>query len=90
MTYDLTRLQRLPTDTHYLVTLGGDDLVDPATVIARRDYAHPLYTPESVAAQAPAPRDRHRPARLRRRLPRLGLPRGRRSLRRWRPWSASA
>ena len=82
VTYDLTRLQRLATDTHYLVTLGGDDLVDPATVIERRDYAHPIYTPESVAAQAPAARDRHRPARVRRRLPRLGLPRGRRPLRR--------
>ena len=55
VTYDLTRLQRLPTDTHYLVTLGGDDLVDPATVIARREYAHPLYTPTSVAARARLP-----------------------------------
>ena len=55
VTYDLTRLQRLPTDTHYLVTLGGDDLVDPATVIARRDYAHPIYTPESVAARRRLP-----------------------------------
>ncbi|QYJ03175.1 DUF1365 family protein [Nocardioides panacisoli] len=55
VTYDLTRLQRLPTDTHYLVTLGGEDLIDPDTVIARRDYAHPLYTPESVAAQARLP-----------------------------------
>ncbi len=55
VTYDLSRLQRLPTDTHYLVTLGGEDLVDPATVIARREYAHPLYTPESVAAQRALP-----------------------------------
>ncbi len=55
VTYDLTRLMRLPTQTHYLVTLGGEDLVDPATVIARREYAHPLYTPESVAAQARLP-----------------------------------
>jgi uncharacterized protein len=55
VTYDLTRLMRLPTETHYLVTLGGEDLVDPATVVARREYAHPLYTPESVAAQARLP-----------------------------------
>ncbi len=55
VTYDLTRLQRLDTDTHYLVTLGGDDLVDPATVIARRDYAHPIYTPASVAARGRLP-----------------------------------
>ena len=55
VTYDLTRLMRLPTETAYLVTLGGEDLVDPAKVIARREYAHPLYTPESVAAQARLP-----------------------------------
>ena len=51
VTYDLTRLQRLPTPTHYLVTLGAEHLVDPATVIARRDYEHPLYSPTSVAAR---------------------------------------
>ena len=55
VTYDLTRLQRLDTDTHYLVTLGGADLVDPATVIERMEYEHPLYNPVSVAAQARLP-----------------------------------
>jgi uncharacterized protein len=55
VTYDLTRLQRLPTETHYLVTLGGEDLVDPATVIDRMEYEHPLYNPTSVAAQARLP-----------------------------------
>ncbi|MDO9457155.1 FAD-dependent oxidoreductase [Nocardioides sp.] len=55
VTYDLTRLQRLDTDTHYLVTLGGADLVDPATVIDRMEYEHPLYNPVSVAAQARLP-----------------------------------
>ncbi|GAB3016893.1 hypothetical protein GCM10011376_03210 [Nocardioides flavus (ex Wang et al. 2016)] len=55
VTYDLTRLQRLPTETHYLVTLGGEDLVDPATVIDRMEYEHPLYTPGSVAAQRRLP-----------------------------------
>ena len=55
VTYDLTRLQRLSTDTHYLVTLGGEHLVDPSTVIDRMEYEHPLYTPESVAAQRRLP-----------------------------------
>ena len=55
VTYDLTRLQRLDTETHYLVTLGGEHLVDPATVIDRMEYEHPLYTPESVAAQRRLP-----------------------------------
>ncbi len=57
VTYDLTRLQRLDTDVRYLVTLVGPDgagehLVDPATVIDRMEYEHPLYNPLSVAAQA--------------------------------------
>ncbi|WP_299053607.1 FAD-dependent oxidoreductase [uncultured Nocardioides sp.] len=57
VTYDLTRLMRLDeaygvTDRRFLVTLGGSDLVDPATVIDTMEYEHPLYTPESVAAQA--------------------------------------
>ena len=55
VTYDLTRLQTLPTETHYLVTLGGEHLVDPALVIDRMEYEHPLYTPESVAAQRRLP-----------------------------------
>ncbi|WP_310962726.1 FAD-dependent oxidoreductase [Nocardioides terrisoli] len=54
VTYDLTRLMRLPTSTRYLVTLGATDLVDQATVIATMDYEHPIYTPASVAAQGRA------------------------------------
>ena len=59
VTYDLTRLQQLDTDTHYFVTLvkegEGEDVVDPATVIDRMEYEHPLYNPTSVAAQALLP-----------------------------------
>jgi predicted NAD/FAD-binding protein len=38
-----------------MVTLGGRDLVDPASVVAEMIYQHPLYTPESVAAQCRLP-----------------------------------
>jgi predicted NAD/FAD-binding protein/DUF1365 family protein len=55
VTYDLTRLQRLDTATHYLVTLGGEHLVDSGLVIDRMEYEHPLYTPASVAAQRRLP-----------------------------------
>ena len=60
VTYDLTRLQRLDTGTRYLLTLvgqdsGGEDHVDPATVIDRMEYEHPLYNPGSVAAQGRLP-----------------------------------
>ncbi len=51
ITYDVTRLMRLGGDTRFLVTLGGEDRVDPATVLAEMTYSHPMYTPESVAAQ---------------------------------------
>ena len=89
VTYDMTRLQRLDLDRldhreappRFLVSLGAEDVVDPSTVIATMRYAHPVYTPASVAAQARLPAAEHEPCRLRRRLPRLGLPRGRRALR---------
>ena len=94
VTYDMTRLQRLDLDkldhreapldhreARFLVSLGAQDVVDPSTVIATMRYAHPVYTPASVAAQSQAAAAQHAPRRLRRRLPRLGLPRGRRTLR---------
>ncbi|WP_137874256.1 FAD-dependent oxidoreductase [Rhodococcus sp. Q] len=56
VTYDMSRLMRLNVpDRRFLVTLGGGDRVDPATVIAEMTYEHPLYTPESVAAQRRLP-----------------------------------
>ena len=51
VTYDVTRLMRLGGPRRFLVTLGGRDRVDPATVLAEMTYSHPMYTPESVAAQ---------------------------------------
>jgi predicted NAD/FAD-binding protein len=52
VSYDVSRLMRINGNRRYLVTLGGHDRVDPASVIAEMTYSHPLYTPESVAAQA--------------------------------------
>ncbi|MCV7227696.1 NAD(P)/FAD-dependent oxidoreductase [Mycolicibacterium komossense] len=51
VTYDVTRLMRLTGPFRFLVTLGGHDRVDPGAVLAEMTYHHPLYTPESVAAQ---------------------------------------
>ncbi|GAB3587377.1 DUF1365 family protein [Calidifontibacter terrae] len=53
VTYDLRRLQRLTAagDTPLLLTLGGEDLIDPSKVLEQMDYEHPLFTRESVAAQ---------------------------------------
>ncbi|MER8236730.1 FAD-dependent oxidoreductase [Streptomyces sp. NPDC094049] len=51
VSYDMNRLQRLPTDEPHIVTLNPGDRVDESTVLARMTYEHPVYTPESVAAQ---------------------------------------
>lgn len=57
VTYDLTRLMRIETGSsrRFLVTLGGEGIVDPATVLSEMTYEHPIYTPESVAAQQRLP-----------------------------------
>ena len=48
-------LQSLPTTQDYIVTLGGENRVDPGQVIDRMDYAHPAYTAAAVAAQRRLP-----------------------------------
>ncbi|MFI7387198.1 NAD(P)/FAD-dependent oxidoreductase [Streptomyces sp. NPDC049813] len=55
VSYDMNRLQRLDASETYVVTLGGEDRVAPERVRARMQYQHPVYTPESVAAQALLP-----------------------------------
>jgi predicted NAD/FAD-binding protein len=61
VTYDVTRLMRLGGDARMLVTLGGEHRVDRAAVLTEMTYSHPIYTPESVAAQQLLPTlDDHR------------------------------
>lgn len=55
VTYYLNRLQNIDSPVPYLVTLNGHERADPALVLARMDYEHPLYTPESVAARSRLP-----------------------------------
>ncbi|MDX2544221.1 NAD(P)/FAD-dependent oxidoreductase [Streptomyces sp. WI04-05B] len=55
VSYDMSRLQRLDAAETFVVTLGGEDRVDPERVLARMVYEHPVYTPESVAAQQRLP-----------------------------------
>jgi predicted NAD/FAD-binding protein len=51
----MNRLQDLPADQDYIVTLNEGGSIPPEHVIARMNYAHPAYTPESVAAQRSLP-----------------------------------
>ena len=55
VSYDMNRLMALPGPERYVVSLNSPALVDPAAVIARMVYEHPVYTPASVAAQRRLP-----------------------------------
>lgn len=51
VSYDMNRLQSLPTSTTHVVTLNATERIDADRVIASMRYEHPIYTPESVGAQ---------------------------------------
>jgi predicted NAD/FAD-binding protein len=51
LTYDMNRLQRLGCKRQFCVTLNRTDRIDPAKVIAKFDYWHPVFTPDAIAAQ---------------------------------------
>ncbi|MGH3492098.1 MAG: amine oxidase, partial [Sciscionella sp.] len=52
VSYDMNRLQRLRSSTRFLVTLNDNGVVGRDAVIERMVYEHPVFTPDSVAAQA--------------------------------------
>ncbi len=56
VSYNMNRLQQLDAPQTYVVTLNGEDSVDPSTVIDRMAYEHPVYTMDSVAARERLPR----------------------------------
>lgn len=45
-------LQSLDAPQPFLVTLNRTEAIDPAKIIKRIRYEHPLFTPAAVAAQA--------------------------------------
>ena len=52
LTYNMNILQSLDAPAPFLVTLNRTAAIDPARIIKRIRYEHPLYTPAGVAAQA--------------------------------------
>ncbi|HSC20494.1 MAG TPA: FAD-dependent oxidoreductase [Solirubrobacterales bacterium] len=52
VTYWMNHLQRLRSRRQYFVTLNRSGEIDPAKVIRKIAYDHPVYTREGVAAQA--------------------------------------
>jgi len=51
LTYNMNILQNLAARHTFCVTLNRTEAIDPAKVIKRLSYDHPLYTPAGVAAQ---------------------------------------
>jgi predicted NAD/FAD-binding protein len=52
LTYNMNVLQGLDAPTPFLVTLNGGEAIDPARILRRMTYQHPLFTPSAVRAQA--------------------------------------
>ncbi|HET9125137.1 MAG TPA: FAD-dependent oxidoreductase [Solirubrobacteraceae bacterium] len=52
VTYHMNRLQTLSAEREFCVTLNRSEAIDPSRIIRRIGYAHPVYTPAGVAAQA--------------------------------------
>ncbi|MEU0089355.1 amine oxidase, partial [Kribbella sp. NPDC006257] len=50
VSYWMNRLQALDSTDEHLVTLNPNGWVDPASVVRRMDYSHPVFTRESVEA----------------------------------------
>lgn len=55
VSYNMNRLQRFEAPQTYVVSLNAEQHVDPAAVLARMDYEHPVYTTATVAARAELP-----------------------------------
>ena len=51
VTYNMNILQRLDAGQQYCVTLNNDRQIDPAKIIRRVQYEHPVLSAEAVAAQ---------------------------------------
>ncbi|MEA2421960.1 MAG: uncharacterized protein QOF55_1059, partial [Thermoleophilaceae bacterium] len=51
VTYHMNRLQSLRTEQQFCVTLNRTEAIDPAAIIRKVDYAHPVFTAAGEAAQ---------------------------------------
>ena len=51
VSYDMNRLQGIPSTRPHIVTLNATDRIDPERVLARMTYEHPISTTASLEAQ---------------------------------------
>jgi len=52
VSYYMNLLQGIDSRRDYIVSLNQTERVDPGSILVRRQYQHPVFTPEAVAAQA--------------------------------------
>lgn len=52
LSYNMNILQSLAAPRQLCVTLNNDQAMAPASIISRLSYSHPVFTPESIGAQA--------------------------------------
>ncbi|MEM8683189.1 MAG: FAD-dependent oxidoreductase [Pseudomonadota bacterium] len=52
LTYNMNILQSLDSRKHYCVTLNNDSAIDPSKIVRRVNYAHPVFSRETLMAQA--------------------------------------
>jgi predicted NAD/FAD-binding protein len=55
VSYDMNRLQALPSRNPHIVSLNATDRIDPGRVLDRMTYDHPIYSLQSVEAQKSLP-----------------------------------
>ena len=51
VSYYMNKLQSLDARRDYIVSLNQTELLDPASILVKRSYQHPVFTPQAVAAQ---------------------------------------
>ncbi len=51
VSYYMNRLQNIDSATDYIVSLNQTEQIDPDRILVRRQYQHPVFTPEAIQAQ---------------------------------------
>lgn len=51
LTYNMNILQSLESQEEFCVTLNNEEAINPDKIIKKIKYAHPIFTPEGIAAQ---------------------------------------
>jgi len=52
VSYYMNLLQNIDSPRHFIVSLNQTERIDPDSILVHRNYAHPVFTPEAVTAQA--------------------------------------